>query len=218
MCGHGQAEPRRDAHRGRRLDGGDETNGGTLEHAHVHGFAQLFAEPVHDRLRRALQIDATENRESDAGDGRPGAVDLGNWILADEAAVLQHREQPVRGRGGDIEMACRLAQSDLRLFGQEQDEPQRLIHRLDRILRNQRIQHIVSRVSPRLPSLHNRDSICLSSGTSGAGVRQGPLQQTRGHHEDEPRRNRGDDHHRKSPAQHARIDALSLVLGGIGDG
>ena len=42
MCGHGEPEPRRDAHRGRRLDGGDETKGGTLEHAHVHhGFASL---------------------------------------------------------------------------------------------------------------------------------------------------------------------------------
>jgi hypothetical protein len=80
-------------------------------------------------------VKLADRRQPDLDESRACHVGARVALLADEAVIGQHRQQPVGGRMRDAEMLARLGQPDPRLAAEQHQQAQRVVHRRDRVSR-----------------------------------------------------------------------------------
>jgi hypothetical protein len=121
--------------RPRALDGVDEPDGGAVQDDHVHRLGDLPVELLQERVQRLADVEPLQDGERHSGQRRAGEVDLRTALLPHEPPVLQHRQQPVRGGRGDPQVLRDLGEPQLAALTEQQQDPQGVVHRLDRVRR-----------------------------------------------------------------------------------
>ena len=117
----------------------DEQHVAALEPAEMNGFLQFGAEVLQDRAGALPHVHLAEQRDGDAIQRGPGLVRPGGGVLLHEAAVLEHGQQPVRGRGCDVQILAGVGQPQRLALAHQPQQPQRVVYRLDRVLRGRRV-------------------------------------------------------------------------------
>src|SRR5262249_7145968 len=103
-----------------------------------------------DRPRQRLEewpgdgayIHGPDDAQTDLDQGRPRPVGARRWILPDELIVGEHAQPPVRLGMSDPRPLARLRQPDLAAVTEHQEEPQRVVDRLNRVLRPRSAGHV----------------------------------------------------------------------------